>query len=956
MPIQLDEHSNHISRPAQTKAPPVPRGPVASAKGVPTPVHYVRATLLCIAVCLLAVGAPSRAAPPTAPPAQTPAAAPASEAAKPVPPQPGQTNAAGIEFFETHIRPVLVSKCYQCHSGESKILRGGLRLDTAERMRVGGESGPAVVPHKPAESLLISALRYQSYEMPPSGKLADPIIQDFVKWIEMGAPDPRSDPMSEDEKAAKNKPKADPRDHWAYKHPQRSTPPTIAHSAAVRSDIDRFVVARLEAAKLAPSPQSSPRALYRRLYYDLTGLPPTADELDAFAAAPSDANYAAAVDRLLASPRFGERWARHWLDIARYSDTKGYVFQEDRNYKQAFTYRDWVIASFNNDRPFDKFVIAQIAEDQIEDKTCAPATGFLTLGRRFLNVQQDVINDRIDVLTRGLLGLTVACARCHDHKFDPISAADYYALYGVFASAAEKDRPDAPPQLVDNPTPFDPVVFLRGNSGSPGPKVDRRFLTILSPEFKPMPFKNGSGRRELAEAIASRDNPLTARVWVNRIWDHLFGRGIVDTPSDFGSRGTPPTHPELLDWLACDLMDHGWSTKQLIREIVLSATYRQSSDARPDCIAADPENKLLWRANRRRLDLEALRDSLIAASGHLDEKMGGPSVSLTDAPFSARRSVYGFIERQNLPAFFRTFDFANPNTHTPDRPQTTAPQQALFLMNSPFTIEQATLLSTRSEAAAHGVPGVEPKASHQPTDNAADRVRRITRLFRYTLGRTPTVDELTDSLEFVDNGDTSIFKTINAKMTWQFGFGTVDEPARTVQFAHLPVFINDSWQGGTTLPNPALGWVLLTAEGGHPGDASHAAIRRWTAPDAGKLHIEGVLAHSQPNSDGIRGRIIASRLGVIGTWDVVRAQAPTNPAVIEVKQGDTIDFVTDSRAHTTSDAFTWPVTLRLTTSDKDPGQIWDSTTGFHGPLTIPLNRWQELAQILLMSNEFAFID
>jgi hypothetical protein len=860
----------------------------------------------------------------------------------------------GVEFFETHIRPVLVSKCYECHSGKSKKIRAGLRLDTAERMRAGGESGPAIVPNKPEESLLISALRYQSNEMPPSGKLPDAVINDFMKWISLGAPDPRTEATPMAEKNQKTIAKADPRDHWSFKHPQRTAPPNVAHTAAARNDIDRFILARLEAKRLSPSPQAPPRALYRRLYYDLIGLPPTPEELDVFAADPSDASYEATVDRLLASPRFGERWARHWLDVARYADTKGYVFEEDRNYKQAYTYRDWVIASFNADRPFDKFIVAQIAADQIDDKSCAPASGFLTLGRRFLNVQPDIINDRIDVVSRGLMGLTVACARCHDHKFDPISAADYYALYGVFASASEKPREDAPPELVDGDKPFEPVVFLRGDPGSPGAKVDRRFITVLSPNHKPVAFQHGSGRREMAEAVASRNNPLTARVWVNRVWGHLFGSGIVDTPSDFGVRGTPPTHPELLDSLACELMDDGWSTKRLIRRLVLSGTYRQSSQTRAECVAVDPENKLLWRANRRRLDLEALRDSLIAVAGHLDEKMGGPSVSLTDAPFSNRRSVYGFIERQNLPAFFRTFDFANPNTHTPERPQTTAPQQALFLMNSPFAIEQATFLAARSET--QGVAGVEPPASPQTANAAANRVRRINRLFRLALGREPALDELTDALEFIDGGDPAALASIYNQLTWQFGWGTVDEPARTVQFQPLPHFAKDTWQGGPALPDPTIGWAMLKPTGGHPGDAGHAAIRRWTAPAAGKLYIEGVLGHSQPNSDGVRGRIVAARTGVIGAWDVIRSQAATNPPPIAVQKGDTIDFVTDGRANVTSDEFNWTVTLRLTTSDKDPGQMWDSTTGFHGPLTMPLTRWQELAQILLMSNEFVFVD
>jgi hypothetical protein len=886
------------------------------------PMHYERATLLYLrlALLLMALAGPTYAEGPTPP-------------------------REGVEFFETHIRPVLVAKCYQCHSAKAKVLKAGLRLDTAERMRSGGESGPVIVPNKPNESLLISALRYESNEMPPSGKLPEPIINDFVKWISLGAPDPRMEQRAGENK---DKSKADPRDHWAYKQPQRTSPPKVAHATWARSDIDRFILARLEADHLSPSPAAAPRVILRRLYYDLVGLPPSAEELDQFAADPSDARYEATVDRLLASPRFGERWARHWLDIARYADTKGYVFQEDRNYKQAYTYRDWVIGSFNADRPYDKFVVAQIAADQVGDPSCAPAAGFLTLGRRYLNSQPDIINDRIDVISRGLMGMTVACARCHDHKYDPITAADYYALYGVFASSQEKASDSAPPMLVDGATQFDPYVFLRGDPGNPGPHVARRFLACLSPDSKPAPFKHGSGRLELAQAIASPNNPLTARVWVNHVWGHLFGHSLVDTPSDFGARGTPPSHPQLLDSLAREFMDDGWSTKRLIRRLALSATYRQSSDSRPECVAVDPENRLLWRANRRRLDLESLRDSLLATAGRLDTNMGGPSVSLTDSPFSTRRSVYGFIERQNLPAFFRTFDFANPNTTTSERPQTTAPQQALFLMNSPFVVEQATFLAARSEK-----PDISEKTHSK---EAATRVRRINRLFRYVYGREATVDELTDALEFIDGGDPAALISVTSQLAWQFGWGTYDEPSRNVHFQLLPHFVKDAWQGGAARPDPALGWTMLTAGGGHPGDAAHAAIRRWTAPAAGKLMIEGVFGHHAPHGDGVRGRIVASRAGVVGAWEVLHSQAPTNPRPLEVRKGDTIDFITDCRGSVDSDAFHWTVTLRLTASDKDPGQIWESSSGFHGPISPPLTRWQELAQVLLMSNEFSFVD
>jgi hypothetical protein len=865
----------------------------------------------------------------------------------------------GVEFFETHIRPVLVEKCYSCHSAAAKVLKGGLRLDTAATTRAGGETGPVIVPGKPAESVIVSALKYETYEMPPTGKLPDQVVHDFEKWIELGAPDPRVDAP----KAAAAAGSRDPFDHWAYKRPQKLSPPELTNAHAARTDIDRFIIVRLEAAGISPSPQALPRVVLRRLYYDLVGLPPSAEELDQFAADPSDGNYEAAVDRLLASPRFGERWARHWLDIARYSDTKGYLFEEDRNYKGAYAYRDWVIASFNCDRPYDRFVVAQIAADQSGDPSSGPASGFLTLGRRFLNAQPDIINDRIDVVTRGLLGTTVACARCHDHKYDPIPAADYYAMYGVFASSNEKPRDDAPPELVDAEKPYDPYVFLRGSPGNRGPAVERRFLTCLTSDHKPTAFKQGSGRRELAEAIASRDNPLTARVWVNRVWEHLFGKGIVDTPSDFGVRGTPPTHPELLDTLACEFMDDAWSTKRLIRRIVLSATYRQASEPRPECAAVDPENRLLWRANRRRLDLESLRDSLLAAAGRLDEKMGGPSVSLTDAPFSTRRSVYGFIERQNLPAFFRTFDFANPNTHTPERPLTTTPQQALFLMNSPFAIEQATHLAQR-------VAGVEPTASPQtnalgdrqsldpshPPHSSSGDVRRLVKLFRCALGRDPSLDELTEALQFVDKGDPPIAAKITNQLAWQYGWGAYDDAVHAVQFNPLPRLVGDAWQGGPKLPDPTLGWVMLTASGGHPGDMAHCAIRRWIAPSDGTLRIEGLLSHTATQGDGVRGRIVASRAGVVGAWEAHNNEQVTNAAQLAIKAGDTVDFITDHRATLDTDSFDWTVTMRLKASDSAPEQVWDSAAGFHGPLTPPLTRWQELAQVLLMSNEFAFVD
>jgi hypothetical protein len=517
------------------------------------------------------------------------------------------------------------------------------------------------------------------------------------------------------------------------------------------------------------------------------------------------------VDRLLASPAYGERWGRLWLDVARYSDTKGYVFTEERRFPNSFTYRDYVIRAFNEDKPYDQFLIEQLAADRLplgDDKSVLAAMGFLTLGRRFLNNQQDIIDDRIDVTMRGLQALTVGCARCHDHKFDPIPTRDYYSLYGVFASSQEpgelpllgkampspeltafteelhkreavvadfkdmhKDElksgnvkarndlvklnnkvaewkvngPGAPARamvLNDLPSPVQSHVLKRGHPGHPGEEVPRQFLEVLAgPERKP--FADGSGRLELAKAIASRDNPLTARVMVNRVWMHHFSKGLVRTPGDFGTRGEPPTHAELLDWLASSFVDSGWSIKQLHRLIVLSATYQQVSDDDAAARAIDPENRLLWKMNRQRLDFEQMRDSLLAVPGDLDRKAGGRAVGIIDPPFSHRRTVYGFIDRQNLPGLFRTFDFASPDVSTPQRFTTTVPPQALFLMNNPFVIEQAKHFAHR------------PDVAWQSNDR-----KRIDRMYCLAYGRAAEPEEVELGLRFLTEA-----KNINAKLS-----------------------------------------------------------------------------------------------------------------------------------------------------------------------------------------------
>jgi hypothetical protein len=773
--------------------------------------------------------------------------------------------------------------------------------------------------------------------MPPDEKLPDAVVADFVRWIEMGAPDPREDT------AARSETTSDPNagnEHWAFVRPERRSPPSVKNAAWSRADMDRFVLARLEQAGLEPAPDACPHTLVRRVYMDLIGLPPTADEAEGFQTDPSDEAFVQMIDGLLASKHFGERWGRHWLDVARYADTKGYVFNEDRNYPKAYTYRDWVIQAFNDDMPYDEFLLAQIAGDQIapdEPQTLA-AMGFLTLGRRFLNNKHDIIDDRIDVVCRGTMALTVTCARCHDHKYDPIPTADYYSLYGVFASSHEPKDDPSPLRLVDAETPSEPVVFIRGNSGSRGQPVPRQFLRVLAGDAR-RPFQQGSGRLELAQAISSPKNPLTARVLVNRVWVHLFGRGLVRTPSDFGTRSDPPSHPDLLDYLAASFIEDGWSIKRLIRRIVLSRTYRQASSGDPAGEQLDPENRLLWRMNRRRVDLEAMRDSVLAVSGQLDKTVGGPSVRLTTQPFATRRTVYGFIDRQNLPGMFRTFDFASPDTHAPGRFTTTVPQQALFLMNSPFVQEQAEHLVARPDVA-----GVE------------DQAQRVRQLYRIVHARDPSPEETALGLEFI--GDIQSAGNVSVVLSeWQYGYGQFDKTTQQVtEFKRLPHWTGSAWQGGAELPDPKIGWVILHADGGHPGnDQKHAAVRRWTAPGDGTVAIAGTLKHPSDKGDGVRARVVSSRSGVVGHWEVHHGEVATHVETLNVQSSDTIDFLTDCRDGPSFDGFGWIVTVRMEPSGKPMTQS-NSASDFHGPHPKQLGAWAQYAQVLLLSNEFSYVD
>lgn len=854
---------------------------------------------------------------------------------------------AASDHFERRVRPVLVEHCLECHGEKAS---GELRLDSIAAIARGGASGPALEPGDADASLLVSAVRYEMFEMPPTGPLPAAAVEDIAAWVGMLDEQFAAAASMEEAPTAgghHNGAVASPAEHWAFRPPHRTEPPLQTDDdEPLLGPIDRFVRARLREAGVPSAELAPPRDLLRRVHYDLTGLPPSAEQVAAFVADPSDAAYERAVEELLASPQFGERWARHWLDLARYADTRGYVFMEDREYPNAWKYRDWVVAALNADMPYDDFVVAQLAGDQLNDPTVPPAAGFLTLGRRFLNNPHDIIDDRIDVTTRALLGLTVACARCHDHKYDAIPTTDYYALYGVFASCDEQRRDDLPPQLVDKQTPIEPVVFLRGNPGARGEPVARRFLTCLAGEA-PEPFAHGSGRMDLARAIVSPDNPLTARVWANRVWMHLLGRGLVATPSDFGVRGDPPTHPELLDWLACTLVDDGWSTKSLVRRIVLSRTYRQASQRTAEQLAAgvedrDPDNALLWRAARKRLDLEQLRDSLLSAAGTLDLAVGGPPVSLTDAPVATRRALYGYIERQNLPQYFRTFDFANPNTHTAVRAETLSPHQALFMLNSPLVAQAACGLARRAEQSA--------AASN---DTVLERAQ-IAALFRLSLGREPTDEEHARAAAFLTAPRDPLEDSLAETRPWSYGWGRFDPASQHVEFHALPHFVDGVWQGGPALPDEKRGWVSWRAPGGHPGDPDHPAVLRCVAPTSGAAQLTGRLAHPAEQGDGVRLRLTSSRRGQLAEWAVHHGETALEADLGEVHRGDELSFVVDCRSGDAYDTFELDLHVTIA-ADGRPIEL-HSAGQFHGPLPPPLNRWQQLAQVLLMSNEFLFVD
>ncbi len=670
------------------------------------------------------------------------------------------TSKKSIEFFESRIRPILVERCYECHSSKSEEIQGGLRLDTRELTQKGGESGPAVVPGGVEKSLLIEAIRYESFEMPPDSKLSERVIADFEKWIKMGAPDPR-DTTAGDATETETQPGIDfvkARQFWSFQPPQLSRTAAIGGSEWVSQPIDAFVLTRLNENHLKPNAAADKRTLIRRVTFDLTGLPPTPSEIDSFLNDSSDSAYERVVERLLNSPHYGERWGRMWLDVARYAEDQAHIVGNNSSlfYPNAYLYRDWVIDALNNDMPYDRFVLLQLAADLVEpnDDSQQVALGFLGLGPKYYRrsapeVMADEWEDRVDTVARGLLGLTVACARCHDHKYDPIPTEDYYGLAGVFAGTEMFNRPidsdretDKGGQakkpadaihVVREGKPTDLKVFIRGDITRQGEVATRHFPQILSPDQQRL-LNNGSGRLDLARAIIDPGNPLTARVIVNRVWAQNFGKPLVGTPSNFGNLGQPPTHPELLDDLAVRFMQSGWSLKWLQREIVLSSTYRQSSSIEQEKQAIDPDNQLLWRMNRRRLDVERWRDAVLAVTGCLSPEIGGPSID-PESISETRRTIYSRISRLDLNPMLALFDFPDPNAHSARRSETTTPLQKLFVLNSPFMVHYAGVFSHKLL-----------------NDVGSDAEARLRYAYQLLYGREATDREIDLSLVFLREG------------------------------------------------------------------------------------------------------------------------------------------------------------------------------------------------------------
>ncbi len=750
-----------------------------------------------------------------------------------------------IQFFESKIRPLFVKHCYDCHGPDEQ--ESGLRMDSFQGIAKGGKAGSLIVPGKPEQSLLITAVKYQSpdLQMPPDDKLSKQEVKDLTNWVKMGAPYPNADLSLL--RAANEKGKLDlekEREFWSFQSVKKPALPKVKNSSWVKNPIDKFVLSKLEQAKLTPAKAADKRTLIRRTTFDLTGLPPTLQEINDFLNDTSPQAFEKVVDRLLDSPHYGEHWARHWLDVARYADSNG--LDENVAYGTAWKYRDYVVNALNNDKPYDQFLKEQLAGDLLEptqDLTVRNerliATGFLSLGPKVLaevdetKMEMDIIDEQINTIGVSLMGLTLGCARCHDHKFDPILAHDYYGLAGILKStkimehykkvarwhensiateaelkvqalwdrkikyendklaaliksenerlqktggkdfklpakpepsyskaaqkqlkvlrdkvaALKKERPELPTalgaaerEIVDIP------IHIRGSHLTLGETVPRHVPVVMSQQTtEPFP-KEKSGRLKFSEWLVNREHPLTSRVIVNRIWRWHFGKGIVATPDNFGKLGAKPTNQPLLDWMAANLMEQGWSIKKLHRMILLSNTWQMSNEWSEQAATIDPDNNLMWRADLRRLDAESIRDSILQVSGGLDLKMGGSLLNVNNREFVFnheskdgvtydfnRRSIYLPVIRNHLFGMFMLFDYSDASVLNGDRASTTVAPQALFLMNSHLV----------EEASQRMADSVLTQTSQSPE-------QKIQQLFLKSYGRSPSEMEVSRSLQFLD--------------------------------------------------------------------------------------------------------------------------------------------------------------------------------------------------------------
>lgn len=946
------------------------------------------------------------------------------------------TAAATAPTFERDIRPILRAHCLDCH-GAVEDLEGGLDLRLVRFIVKGGDSGPALTPGDVASSYLIDRVR--SGEMPPGEhRLTAAEISTLEQWIAAGAPTARPEPetigpglqlLPED------------REWWAYQPLTRPEVNLKSHPR-VRNEIDALLTQAMPEG-LSLSPDADRLTLMKRVYFDLTGLPPTPAEIHEFLNDDRSEAYEQLIEKLLASPHYGERWGRHWLDIAGYADSEGRT-NTDAPRAWAWRYRDYVIKSLNDNKPFDRFLHEQLAGDELagtrsgdltpEQIDLLTATGFLRMaadgtgsGDNSEEARNQVVADTVKIVTSSLLGMSFACAQCHDHRYDPISHTDYFALRAVFDPALDWKNWKTPPQrlvslytqadreqaaaieeeaktviaerdakqaeymaaaltqelekyeqplrdelrtayetpakdrseeqkalLAKHPsvniTPgvlyqynqaaaddlkkyadkiaeirsrkpaeeflrvlMEPAghapetkLFYRGDYRQPKQTVLPAAPAVLCPEeaFVQFPLDNPdlptTGRRlAFAKWLTSESNPITSRVLVNRIWMHYFGRGIVASPAEFGKLGTTPTHPELLDWLATEFLQQNWDLKQLHRTILLSTAYRQSSRYAAEMADFDPDNRFYWRKPVKRLEAEIVRDRVLATAGRLDQTLFGKPIPVKEDETgqavvdgeNRRRSLYIQQRRSQPVAMLQAFDAPVMETNCEIRPSSTVATQSLMLMNGDFMLQQSRLFAERVMQA----------------DDLAELPSGVRAQLPAILPPAPPV--------------------------WQFGYGSFNpETSRTAAFTPLPHYEGNTWQGGAQRPDPTIGWVLLNASGGHTGtNPDHAAIRRWTSPQAGTLQITGRLHHPSENGDGVRGRIVGSESGLLGEWIVKHGEAATTVEGIALIAGETIDFITDCYGDVNSDSFNWTVELTLTGDGFGPLH-WKSQEGFRGPV------------------------